>query len=107
MADPVWGISTLERTLPDGDAYPEGTIKTVYWTVALEEQGERVSSYGATNLGPADQSGFIPYKDLTETQVIEWLKKTIGEDQIGAIENALQTELEAKIAPKTANGTPW
>ena len=51
---------------------------------------------------------FIPFKDLTETQVVQWVKDSVD---VEAIEAQVQDALDAKVAKResreTITGLPW
>jgi len=51
---------------------------------------------------------FIPFKDLTESQVVQWVKDSVD---VEAIETQVQAALDAKIAKREARetllGLPW
>ena len=50
----------------------------------------------------------VPYADLTETQVIEWVKTALGGDEkVTEIQDALQAQLTEQRTPTKGSGTPW
>lgn len=59
-------------------------------------------TYGTTSHERGED--FTPYVDLTEDQVIGWVKATLDEP---AIEASLAAQIEAKKNPTTATGVPW
>jgi len=54
-----------------------------------------------------DDPDFVPYDDLTETQVISWVEAAMGEEQLAALELNLDNQLAALANPTSATGTPW
>ncbi len=54
---------------------------------------------------------FIPYEDLTEEIVLEWVKESLGADvvaQTEAVVNAQCQEMKQRIEqPITEDGLPW
>jgi hypothetical protein len=53
---------------------------------------------------PAPKEDAIPYNDLTQTQVIEWVKELVGT----STEESADAELAAyKERKEVQNGTPW
>ena len=98
-----WQISSLDRTLPDG------VVMTAHWRVSKTDGGASASVYGTISFpakDPADPD-FIPYADLTEAQVIGWVKDEMGADTVAAHEAAVQAQINAQLNPTSASGTPW
>jgi len=48
--------------------------------------------------------GFVPLEQVTEETVIEWVKAQLD---VEAIEGGLAGQLDALVAPTTAEGLPW
>lgn len=107
MATPVWSVVNLERKLPDGETPPEGQVYTAHWTVSLEDQGETASAYGSVGFGNPSKDDYTPFDELAEEQVIDWVKETLGEEQVASIEDALSEQIEQKLNPTSATGLPW
>jgi hypothetical protein len=92
----VWTIPNLERNT-DGDV-----VTTVHY-VATKTDGEFVSSvYSSMSVEVGDD--FVPYADLTEATVVEWVKAKLD---LESVEAALDAQIEAQKNPVTASGTPW
>jgi hypothetical protein len=107
MSAPTWAIATLERKLPDGTTPPDGQVYTAHWTVNLEDQGESAGAYGSVGFGDPDPNNYTPFDQLTEDQVIGWVKATLGDEQVAAIETALAEQIQQKLNPTSAAGVPW
>jgi len=107
MANATWAIANMERHLPDGDTCPDGAVYTVHWTVSLEEDGETAGAYGSIGLGAPDPASFVPFSQLTEEEVVNWVLSTLGVDQVTSIEEALHNQIQQKINPTSAAGVPW
>jgi len=86
-------IVQLERTLPDN------IVTTVHWRC----EKEQASTYGSVGL-PAPSKKIIPFDDLTEAKVIEWLGTQVDLEQIEA---NLDEQIEAITNPTSARGLPW
>jgi hypothetical protein len=98
-----WSINTLDSTLPDG------CVTTAHWRVSKTDGAATGSVYGTISLPHKDHNDptFIPYDQLTEAQVIEWVKEEMGANQVSAYEAAVQGQIDAQINPSTASGLPW
>jgi hypothetical protein len=98
-----WSISSLDRALPDG------VVITAHWRVSKTDGAASGSVYGTISFpakSPSDPT-FIPYQDLTEAQVIQWVKDQMGANQVAAYEAAVQWQIDAQIKPTHASGLPW
>lgn len=94
-----WHIANLERKVVDGFVF------VAHWTVDTEDNGYRASCYGS--IGFERPENLIPYEDLTETQVIEWVKEALGSEQVVQIGQSLLDQLEQEKNPPMAFGVPW
>jgi len=90
-------IVQLERNLTDG------TVTIVHWS-ATEQDGEHSArAVGTVSLERNEDSAtFIPFDELTEEKVIEWV-----EAEWDSPEEMLIAKVEKKKNPVTATGMPW
>jgi hypothetical protein len=89
-------IVNLDRST-DGDV-----VTTVHYTVSKTD-GEAVgSSYGSVGLEEGDT--VIPFADLTEATVVEWVKEKLD---LVSLEANLDSQIADQKAPKVASGLPW
>lgn len=96
----TWKVSQLERETADGFVY------TAHYTVNASDDTYSSGAYGSVGLERPDT--LIPYSDLTEDQVIEWIKEKIGgSEKVTEIEAALQSQLDEQRTPTKASGIPW
>lgn len=103
----TWDIAQLERKLPDGETCPDGAVYTVHYTVNLEQDGETAGAYGSVGLGDPDPDSFTPFSELTKEEVLNWVFEALGPDQVVSIQEALYQQIQQKLHPTTATGTPW
>ena len=96
----TWEVNTLERELADG--YVK---RVIYRVVGIEDNEEKSRATGYVDLEKPET--LIPYKDLTESTVIGWVKAKLGTDKVAGIEKALEDEVARIKAPVTGTGTPW
>ena len=96
----TWEINTLERELADG--YVK---KVIYRVKGMDGSEEKVRTTGYVEL--AKPETLIPYKDLTESKVLEWVKAKLGTDAVASIEKYLEDEIKLMNTPVTASGKPW
>ena len=98
-----WQISSLDHTLPDG------CVTTAHWRVSKTDGAASGSVYGTISFpakAPSDPT-FIPYDQLTEAQVVQWVKDEMGADTVAAHEAAVDAQIDAQLNPTHASGTPW
>jgi len=96
-----WKISTLDRDTADG------FVNTVHWTASQTDGDYTASTYSTVSFTKEDGINYVPYADLTEATVVEWVKASLGEEGVAAVDAALANNIAAQKAPVTATGTPW
>jgi len=96
-----WKIVNLERTLPND------IVTTAHWTASEVDGGHTGSAYGSVGIPLNEENEIIPFEDLTEAEVIAWVKETLGEEQVETIESAIATQIAVAKSPASATGTPW
>ena len=102
MATKTWQVNTLERELSDGYVY-----KVIY-RVNGEDGTYKFRATGSVDL--SKPSTLVPYADLTETQVLGWVKAKLDADNAGtvaAIEKAVEDGVNEQKTPTTGVGKPW
>jgi hypothetical protein len=99
----IFQIANLERNLPSG------TVTIAHWRSYLLDGEFRADNYGSISLPSKDPEDptFIAFEDLTEEQVIDWVKEVLGEDQLAVMLTNMESEIEAKKNPTSAYGKPW
>ena len=96
----TWKISQLERETADGYVF------TAHYTVDANDGTYSAGAYGSVGLEKPET--LVPFADLTEEQVVGWVKTAIGgDDKVAEVEAALQVQLDEQAAPTKATGKPW
>ena len=95
-----WEVNTLERELADG--YVK---KVIYRVKGIDGSDEKARRTGEVELEKPET--LIPYKDLTESTVLGWVKTKLGTDEVAAIEKSLEDEIALINTPVTSTGKPW
>ena len=96
----IWEVNTLERELADG--YVK---KVIYRVKGMDGSEEKLRATGEVELEKPET--LIPYKDLTESKVLEWVKAKLGTDEVALIEKNLEDQIALINTPVTATGKPW
>ena len=98
----TWKIASLYRETADGYVF------TAHYTVNATDKTYSAGAYGS--IGFERPETLVPFADLTEEQVIGWVKEALNAENEGRteeIEGALQPQLNEKHVPTKASGTPW
>ena len=102
MATKTWQVNTLQRELADG------YVKSVVYRVLGEDGTYTFRATGSVDLPKPDT--LVPYKDLTESTVLGWIKEKLDADKAGtvaAIEKAVEDGVNEQKTPTTGSGKPW
>jgi hypothetical protein len=99
-----WTIKNMKRL-----AENELVTEVRYEVISRADSGIFVNHPGKVTLtGNPSSPDFIPFNDLTETQVVQWVKDSVD---VEAIEAQVQSVLDAKVAKReareTLTGLPW
>ena len=98
-----WTIENMKRQTETG------LVVEVAYRVVAKQSGLIADHRGKVTLtGDPSAPGFVPFEQLTETQVIQWVKDSVD---VSAIEAGIQSVLDAKVARvaqrETLTGLPW
>jgi hypothetical protein len=96
-----WKISNLDRNTADG------FVNTVHWNASQTDGDFSASTYSTVSFTKEDGINYVPYAELTEAAVVEWVKGSLGADGVAAVDAALAANIAEQKAPKVATGTPW
>jgi hypothetical protein len=96
MATITWVIKQLDR-LPSN-----GFVTTAHWRVTAIDGEHSADAYGST--GWQTETPVIPYDQLTQDIVLDWVWQHIDKADIEANLNA---QIEAVKNPTIANGVLW
>jgi hypothetical protein len=93
-------ISQLDRNTANG------FVTTVHWTASQVDGEHTAGAYGSVGFAESENT-MIPYANLTEATVIEWVKASLGTEGVAAIDASLAAQITEQKAPSKATGTPW
>lgn len=95
----MWTIANLERNAAD-----DGVV-VAHWRCTAEDGEYSASAYGTVGFEPdSSAEGFVPFDQLTEANVIEWVQ---GAVDVEAIESQLAAQIEQQKEPPIVTGLPW
>jgi len=97
----TWNISTLERNTDNG-------VVVAHWRATDVDGDHSGSSYGTCGFTPdASADGYVAYDNLTEENVIGWVKGSMGEEAVTGVEDSIAAQIAESKAPAISVGTPW
>lgn len=95
------------------DCYPEvdgetDVVFTVHWTLTGSDGTYTGYVYGSQAVAVDPEASFTPYADLTQEQVIGWVKNAMGEEQVTVYEQNVAEQINNQIAPPVVTPPlPW
>ena len=103
----TWTIHQLERKAEDG------FVVNVHWRYSISDTDENgkllyADTYSVASFAQDEEAeDYIPYEDLTEDIVIDWVKNSLGEEQFEQINISLVQQIENQKNPPIKTGLPW
>lgn len=84
-------------------------VKIVHWTLTGTDGTFSGSTYGSSSVQNVDTAGpFIPYEQLTEEEVIIWVKAAIGADMATSYEALVAEQIDVQVNPPIVKPPlPW
>ena len=105
-----WNCATVDCYPTDGE-YTD-VVYNVHWIVTgtsdtLDPQGNAytATSIGTQTISTSDLSGFTPFDDLTNADVVAWTKEAMGAEQVTALEASLDSQIDLEITPTSVTLT--
>lgn len=104
---------TYNWTVAQLDAYPTyenhtDVVFTVHWRMDGTDGEHTAGVYGSVGLTLDPEADFTPYADLTEAQVVGWVKDALGEEQVAGYEANVAAQIDALVNPPVVTPPlPW
>ena len=102
----IWSIYNLESNKETGLV-----IRAVYAIISKEDNLLVRHVKNQDLSGDPTEPNFIPYENLTQADVVNWIKDVLGQETVDEYESEVEAELTAKIAEEAAkttqDGLPW
>ncbi len=106
MITNTWNIVQMD-TYPEYEGQPN-VVFTIHWNLLGTNGTHQGSVYGSTGLTLNKDAAFISYDDLTQDQVIGWVKSALGEEQVTAYEASVAKQLvDLANPPVITPALPW
>jgi hypothetical protein len=106
MITNTWAVTQM-------DAYPErdgktDVVFTVHWTLTGSEAGFVGTAYGTQGVTVDPDAPFTPYADLTQEQVVGWVKAAMGAERVAELEAGVANQINEQIVPSAVTPPlPW
>ena len=95
------------------DCYPEldgqtDVVFVCHWTLNGTDGEHTGGVYGSVGLTLDPEATYVPYADLTEAQVIGWVKEALGEESVTSYEENVAQQIANQINPPVVTPPlPW
>lgn len=96
-----WSILNTERRSSNG------CVLKIKYAVIGNYKEEKEGEWGVVNLTSPPEDLLIPYENLTETQVVGWVKTSLGATLVEEKEKAIESKIYENLYPQVLNGIPW
>ena len=111
MTTYTWQYEALEVELgPDADDHTD-IVYSINWRyIADDGEGHNAQVFGTVSVAPWEEGEpWIPYADLTESDVQGWTEEQLGTDELAAITARLNANIEEQVTPthETYYTMPW
>jgi hypothetical protein len=93
-----WQIVNMDRKTTDG------FVVTVHYSVLATDGDYSANTYGTVGYTEDAGKSYIPYNQLTQDEVVAWVKDSLGQE---TVEASLATQIEALKHPVQESGLPW
>lgn len=100
MVEYIWGIVNLERELSDGYVFK------VDYSICARRNDIYVNKIFSIDLD-RPEAELIPYEDLTEELVVQWVKDKVDPEFISNEQAELLKKVQERETPKVGKGLPW
>lgn len=97
----TWKVTGIKKT-------PDGTVVQTYWEkIGTDENGNTAKFSGATPFtrDTSDGATFIPFDNLTEENVLTWIKSVVVGEYANHVNGRIEEELNKHLVTDAA--LPW
>jgi hypothetical protein len=91
-----WSVNTMERDVATG------FVSVVHWNCTAVDGEHSASAYATVSW--AEGTPTIPYANLTEAEVLNWVWESVDK---ASTESALAAQIALLKNPVKSTGVPW
>ena len=100
----TWTVSAMDYAVSqDGHT---NVVNTVHWRCSKTVGDNSGSSYGTVGL-EAPSGTFVEWADITEDMAVGWAKAALGDDEVAAVEAAIDAQIAELATPTSGTGVSW
>ncbi len=106
-------MATLTWNVVQMDAYPkkdgkQDVVFTVHWNLNGVDGDYNGYVYGSVGVTLDKEAPYTPYAELTQDQVIGWVKSALGDEQVSQYEASVQAQIDQQKNPTVVTPPlPW
>lgn len=101
-----WIIEQM-NSYPEKDGYQD-VVFTCNWRLNANDGNYNVTCYGSVGVSINPDEPFTPYADLTQDQVVGWVKDALGAEEVAQLEAGLAGQIaNLKNPPVVTLPNPW
>lgn len=104
----TWEVTGIKTR--DIENKPSSVVQTYWKKTGTNGNGHTGTFIGATpfTVDPTDDSGpFIPFEQLTEQDVLDWIKTVVVGDYEDHVNGQIQKQIDEKASPVIEVSLPW
>ena len=104
MITHTWKITKLDcRPQLNGQ---ENVVYMAHWELTATEDGKQSTIIGCQNIDYNESEEFTPYTDLTETNIVDMVKNSMGAELVATMESNVDAQLAAEEGIASVSLTP-
>ena len=101
-----WNVVQMEA-YPEKDGYTD-VVFQVHWTLTGTDGEYTGGAYGSVGVLLDVDGGYTPYDELTQDQVVGWVKDALGAEQVTQLEDNVAQQIADQINPPVVTPPlPW
>lgn len=107
MTTYTWAVTALYTQTEAGE---QDYVVIANYTVVGVDGDYKADLSNIARFSTASISPFIPYQDLTEDTVIDWIQQDLGVDGVSNLEACIQGQIDSQINPPVSpvnTPLPW
>jgi hypothetical protein len=102
----TWLIEQMD-CYPTADGQTD-VVFTLHWRINAADGTYAATAYGTVGVANVAGSPYTPFAQLTQAQVVGWVKGALGEDQVTQLEASLATNIANQANPPVISPKlPW
>lgn len=102
----TWNVVQMEA-YPEKDGLTD-VVFTVHWNLTAIDGEYTGYAYGSIGVNLDPSAPYTPYADLTQDQVVGWVKDSLGAEQVASYEANVLAQIENKKNPTVVTPPlPW